>query len=93
MAINRDVSWGFAGEREFTDHLEQFSKPILSIQAGLGFGSYAEDNLNLFTNSEISRYIQSDFGHGDIIVSNDFVETICVPIMDWINENIRPNWQ
>ena len=91
-ALIRDISGGFAGERTFTGNLDLFTGKVLSIQAGLGFGSHAEDNLQLFTNANIERYIKPEYGHGDMLVPKNYIEIICEPIWEWLENNIIPNW-
>jgi len=93
IAIFRDYMCGLAGERTFTRRLRHFGQPILSIQAGLGFGAYAEDNLALFGSSDITRYIQPEYGHADIGTTINYVEVICLPIWNWLQEKILPQWR
>lgn len=92
IAVFRDYMCGLAGERTFTDRLHMFRGPILSMQAGLGFGAYAEYNLELFGTNDITRYIQPEFGHADFGVAKDYVNVVCLPVWNWINEKVIPNW-
>lgn len=93
IAVFRDYMCGLAGQRTFTSRLAQFHGPILSMQAGIGFGPYVEDNLSLFVNSPITRYIQPSFGHIDFGVPQDYVHIIAQPIWDWLEDNIIPTWK
>lgn len=93
IALMRDYICGFAGDRTFTSKLAKFKAPILSMQAGLGFGAYAEDNLALFKNADISRYLLPTYGHGDIGAPKNYVNIICQPIWYWLQDNILPAWE
>jgi pimeloyl-ACP methyl ester carboxylesterase len=93
VAIFRDYMCGLAGERTFTNRLEIFTGPILSMQAGLGFGYYVEDNLALFGTTDITRYIKPEFGHADFGVPINYVDTICIPIWEWLEQKILPLWE
>jgi pimeloyl-ACP methyl ester carboxylesterase len=93
IGIFRDYMCGLAGERTFTNRLELYNGPILSMQAGLGFGSYAEDNLALFGTTDITRYIQPEFGHSDFGTPKNYTDIICKPIWAWMEQNIIPIWE
>ena len=93
MALIRDYICGLAGERTFTDRLGRYKDPIFSMQAGIGFGIYAEDTLALFGTTDITRYLQPEFGHADFATPKNYVDTICVPIWEWLEEKILPSWK
>jgi pimeloyl-ACP methyl ester carboxylesterase len=93
IAVVRDYICGFSGERTFTGRLELFKGPIFSLQAGRGFGSNAEYNLSLFGSTDITRYVQPDFGHADFGACKNYADIICKPIWEWLDEKIIPLWE
>ncbi len=90
--VQRDYICGYAGERTFTSRLAQFRKPLLSVQAGHGFGAVAEQSLALFLRADISRVTQPDFGHADWLVHSNVAETTVQPLVQWMQQKILPNW-
>ncbi len=93
IALIRDYICGFAGARTFTNKLAKFKAPIFSLQAGLGFGVYAEDNLAFFKNADITRLLLPNFGHADIGAPKNYENIICKPIWYWLKDNILPVWE
>jgi len=93
IAIFRDYMCGLAGERTFTNRLQKYKGPIFSMQAGMGFGSYAEFNLALFGSMDITRYIQPGFGHADFGTPKNYTEIIDEPILQWLEAKIFPLWK
>ncbi len=89
IAVLRDYSASFAGDRQFTNNLSAFTQPIFSMQAGIGFGSHAEPTLNLFGSTDITRQIYPEFGHLDIIAHKNLTEIVSDPLISWLDNHIN----
>jgi pimeloyl-ACP methyl ester carboxylesterase len=84
LALVRDISCSLAGvETSFSDNLASFTKPVLMLGSGHGFGPYMDDQLAAFGSTDKRLILQPDFGHIDHMMTprhRDFVER---PIFDW----------
>jgi hypothetical protein len=87
LALERDYTCAMAGDRTYTDGvaLASFRGAILSLQAGRGFGRWAEANLGLFTQATITRYQKQQYGHADLIVPKDYAAILDQPIGSWVS--------
>lgn len=86
MALIRDYTCALGGERTFTGNLGRFKAPVLAIQAGHGFGLWADDNLELLGSDEITREVDLDFAHGDHYASPDHRQHLEQPIYNWLKQ-------
>ncbi|MCP5050234.1 MAG: hypothetical protein GY940_23915 [bacterium] len=93
IALVRDYTCALSGDRTFTRKLGIFRGPVFSMQAGIGFGAAVEDNLALFGTTDITRYVQPNFGHGDFGTPLDYEDTISKPIWQWLEQKILPLWK
>jgi pimeloyl-ACP methyl ester carboxylesterase len=91
-ALQRDYTCGFAGERTFTQNLGLYYGPILSLQSGNGFGTYAEDNLALFSNADVTRNLKLGYGHVEHSTHFDQYEELQEPLWQWMEQKVLPNW-
>lgn len=85
-ALTRDYKCAFAGDNTYTSNLGAFVKPVLSMQAGLGFGDYAEGTLALMTQAAITRNVREDFGHMDWVVGESYQDSTITPILTWLGQ-------
>ncbi len=93
-ALVRDYVCGFSGEREFSRWLGFYTEPVLMLGAGMGFGPYMQDNLDLLGTSEadITQYLYTERGHGDMLGSTDMTDIVNAPMYQWLEQNIFPQW-
>jgi len=88
IALMRDYYCGFAGSREFTDNLDGYYGPILTMRTGMGFGPHMSDNMAFFTNADyIDDHYEADFGHADYMVNEDYIDETADVILDWLDAN------
>jgi pimeloyl-ACP methyl ester carboxylesterase len=84
LALVRDISCSLAGvETSFTDNLASFTRPVLMLGSGHGFGPYMDDQLADFGSTDKRLILEPDFGHIDHMMTprhRDFVER---PIFEW----------
>lgn len=86
--LERDFDCSFAGvETSFTNHLGAFIGPILGVEAGLGFGTYMNDNLSLFGSTDRTIIFTPNYGHADHLLSTNYKNDIVLPILNWLNSH------
>lgn len=83
-ATVRDVSCSLAGvETRYTDNLHNFTKPVLAIGGGRGFGSAMPDQLDQLGSTDITFRLEPEFGHIDHFMTPRHREFVERPIFEW----------
>ena len=91
MAIRtiRDVSCSLAGDRTFSDNLENFDGPVLMIAGGRGFGPEMLETKELLTNAEVTVEYKEDYGHVDHVFSTRHMQEVEHPILAWLLQDVK----
>ena len=82
-----DLNCGLAGATTFTGNLGSFSGPVLMFSAGHGFGSAMQDTAALMASATVTMKSNPDYGHVDYMFSEDHIQEVEHPIMNWIKDN------
>jgi pimeloyl-ACP methyl ester carboxylesterase len=80
----RDLSCGLAGERTFSDNLENFTGPVLMIAGGHGFGPEMLDTRELLTNATVTVNYREEYGHVDHVFSAKHLQEVEHPVLAWL---------
>ena len=82
----RDVSCGLAGERTFSNNLDQFTGSVIVFAGGTGFGTSMIDTANLMTSAEVTINFRQEYGHVDYVFSYNHLHEVEHPILKWLNK-------
>lgn len=85
----RDVSCGLAGERTFTDNLDEFDGPVLIIAGGHGFGPEMLETKELMTNANVTVEYKKKYGHVDHVFSTRHKQEVEHPILAWLLHDVE----
>jgi pimeloyl-ACP methyl ester carboxylesterase len=85
----RDLNCGLAGERTFTNSLQNFTGPVLMFVGGHGFGTGMTDTAALMTNAEVTTNYVEDYGHVDHVFSKRHLHEVEHPILAWLLHDVK----
>ncbi|HJZ80449.1 MAG TPA: hypothetical protein VKD91_08885 [Pyrinomonadaceae bacterium] len=91
LAILRDAECSFAGDRTFTANLHKFKAPVFAIKAGLAFGPYMQDTIDLMGSRNVRVQDNPAFGHQDAYNVADQATYINGPILNWLSADVFRN--
>ncbi|HVG17825.1 MAG TPA: hypothetical protein VNI02_02150 [Blastocatellia bacterium] len=80
----RDVSCGLAGERTFTNNLQNFRGPVIIFAGGHGFGTGMIDTARLMTSARVTLNFNEAYGHVDHVFSVNHRHEVEHPILAWL---------
>ncbi len=80
----RDVSCALAGERTYSDNLENFRGAVLMIAGGHGFGPEMLDTKALLTNADVTVSYKEEYGHVDHVFSTRHMQEVEHPVLAWL---------
>jgi pimeloyl-ACP methyl ester carboxylesterase len=71
----------------FVNHLGNYTRPLMVIRTGHGFGPFMDDNLGLFGTPSTKRttLLHSEFGHGDNYAAVNHVSVLQAPVKAWLD--------
>lgn len=84
----RDVSCALGGDDEFTSHLDAFSKPVLVLGSGRGFGPWMGDQVDLMGSNNVETYLEEDYGHVDMYMDPNHEDLVENRIVSWITNEV-----
>jgi pimeloyl-ACP methyl ester carboxylesterase len=82
----RDVSCGMAGERTFSNNLQNFTGPVIMFAGGNGFGTGMTDTANLMTSATVTLNFNAAYGHVDHVFSNNHLHEVEHPVLKWLKK-------
>jgi len=82
----RDLYASLAGDRTFTNKLNNYKAPLYVIGTGHGVGKYMKDNIKLFGSSSITWNYIANFGHIDHYASPYHRQILEYPVLLWLNK-------
>ena len=82
----RDVSCGLAGERTFSNNLQNFTGPVIVFAGGTGFGTGMIDTANLMTSAKITINFRADYGHVDYVFSYNHLHEVEHVVLQWLEK-------
>jgi pimeloyl-ACP methyl ester carboxylesterase len=82
----RDVNCGLAGERTFTNNLNNFTGPVIVFAGGTGFGTGMIDTANLMTSADVTMNFRAEYGHVDHVFSNNHLHEVEHGVLKWLKE-------
>jgi hypothetical protein len=85
----RDVSCGLAGERTFTDNLDDFAAPVIVFAGGHGFGTGMLDTAGLLSSASVTMNYRDEYGHVDHVFSTGHLHEVEHPILAWLNHEVK----
>ena len=80
----RDVSCGLAGDRTFTNNLQNFKGAVYVVAGGHGFGAGMLDTAALMTSASKSINFVEAFGHIDGYFEGSHRQNLDQPILAWL---------
>jgi pimeloyl-ACP methyl ester carboxylesterase len=80
----RDVSCGLAGDRTFTNNLQNFNGAVYVVAGGHGFGSSMLDTAALMTSASKTINFVEEFGHVDAYFEGSHQQDFAKPILAWL---------
>jgi hypothetical protein len=80
----RDVSCGLAGDRMFTNNLQNFKGAVYVVAGGHGFGSSMIDTAALMTSASKTINFVEEFGHVDAYFEGSHQQDLAKPILAWL---------
>jgi pimeloyl-ACP methyl ester carboxylesterase len=80
----RDVNCGLAGERTFTNNLQNFNGAVYIVAGGHGFGSGMLDTAALMTSASVTINYVGDYGHIDSYFEGAHRQKLDQPILSWL---------
>lgn len=83
----RDVSCSLAGERTYSNNLQNFKGPVIIFAGGHGFGSAMIDTANLLTSAQVTMNYNEVYGHVDHVFSVNHRQEVEQPILRWLQQN------
>ncbi|HEX8131609.1 MAG TPA: hypothetical protein VF527_21110 [Pyrinomonadaceae bacterium] len=85
----RDVSCGLAGERTFSDNLQNFGGAVIMFAGGRGFGTGMTDTARLLSSANITLNYREEYGHVDHVFSTRHLHEVEHPILTWLLQDVR----
>ncbi len=85
----RDLNCGLAGDRTFTNNLQNFTGAVFAIAAGHGFGNSVNDTVALMTSASVTIKSAPPAGHVDPYFAVQHRQFVEQPILKWL-EHIYP---
>lgn len=82
----RDVNCGLAGERTFSNNLDDFTGSVIVFAGGTGFGTGMIDTANLMTSAKVTLNFKAEYGHVDHVFSNDHLHEVEHPVLQWLKK-------
>ncbi len=82
----RDVNCGLAGERTFTNNLQNFHGAVYVVAGGHGFGSAMLDTAALMTSASVTINFDAAFGHIDGYFEGSHRQNLDKPIRKWLED-------
>lgn len=87
----RDVSCGLAGDRTFTNNLQNFKGAVYVVAGGHGFGTGMLDTAALMTSASKTINFVDAFGHIDAYFEGSHRQNLDRPILAWLERVVsRP---
>ncbi len=80
----RDVSCGLAGDRTFTNNLQNFKGAVYVVAGGHGFGTGMLDTAALMTSASKTINFVEAFGHVDAYFEGSHRQNLDQPILAWL---------
>jgi len=80
----RDVSCGLAGDRTFTNNLQNFKGAVYVVAGGHGFGTGMLDTAALMTSASKTINFVEAFGHVDAYFEGSHRQNLDEPILAWL---------
>jgi pimeloyl-ACP methyl ester carboxylesterase len=80
----RDVNCGLAGDRTFTNNLQNFKGSVYVVAGGHGFGSGMLDTAALMTSASKTINFVEAFGHVDAYFEGSHRQNLDRPILSWL---------
>jgi pimeloyl-ACP methyl ester carboxylesterase len=87
----RDVSCGMAGERTFTDNLQNFDGAVIMFAGGRGFGTGMTDTAGLLSSAKITLNYREEYGHVDHVFSTRHLQEVEHPVLSWLLQDVSGN--
>lgn len=88
LPIIGSISCSLAGDRSYTSNLRSFRAPILAIKAGLGFGPYMQDTIDLTGSTKVRIAADHAFGHLDAYLTANYEKYTTDRILDWLKSDV-----
>lgn len=85
----RDINCGLAGDRTFTNNLQNFTRAVYAIAAGHGFDGGVRDTVALMISASVTIKNAPPAGHVDPYFAVQHRQLIEQPILKWL-EHICP---
>lgn len=82
----RDVSCGLAGERTFSNNLQNFTGSAIVFAGGTGFGTGMTDTANLMTSADVTVNFKPEYGHVDYVFSNNHLHEVEHAVLQWLDQ-------
>ena len=82
----RDVNCGLAGERTFSNNLNNFNGPVIVFAGGTGFGTGMIDTANLMTSADVTINFRAEYGHVDHVFSNNHLHEVEHNVLKWLKK-------
>ena len=80
----RDVNCGLAGDRTFTNNLQNFKGAVYVVAGGHGFGTGMLDTAALMTSASKTINFVEAFGHVDAYFEGSHRQNLDQPILAWL---------
>jgi len=80
----RDVNCGLAGDRTFTNNLQNFKGAVYVVAGGHGFGAGMLDTAALMTSASKTINFVDAFGHIDAYFEGSHRQNLDQPILAWL---------
>jgi pimeloyl-ACP methyl ester carboxylesterase len=80
-------------EMPYDDGLGSISVPVLYVGAGGGFGEFGVYTTTLLASTDVTLHLVDlappaqrslDFGHQDLLIADDALSLVWLPVLDWI---------
>jgi pimeloyl-ACP methyl ester carboxylesterase len=84
LRTNRDVACGLAGDRTFTNNLQNFNGAVYVFAGGHGFGTGMLDTAALMTSAKKTINFVEEFGHIDAYFEGSHRQNLDQPILAWL---------
>jgi pimeloyl-ACP methyl ester carboxylesterase len=85
----RDVNCGLAGDRTFTNSIQNFNGEVFVIAGGHGFGSGMLDTADLMTSARVTINFVEPFGHVDHYFATSHRRSLEKPILAWLKHVVE----
>jgi len=85
----RDVNCGLAGDRAFTNNLQNFNGGVFVVAGGHGFGSGMLDTADLMTSAQVTINFVEPFGHIDHYFATSHRRSLEKPILAWLKNVVK----